>query len=247
MSVHGLPSLFDLLGTYTYLAWALAQTLALAVGILICPEHRRAALRSALLAAPFGLISMGWVPGYWQPVRLASWLRTGPEDVLSAFATGGLIWLLGFATAPGWRVQPAWPDGWFLRGNLVLGVGLGGGLVGLVAGLSPLAATALGTALVLAVFGRRRPFLLGPAVRAALALAVVHGAILWAILGVWPGFLDQWHPSGLAGARLAGVPISEVVWAALTGLGWVVFTGTALDLQPPARVRAPAPDAVPGQ
>ncbi|MCU0290549.1 MAG: hypothetical protein MUF10_00950 [Thermoanaerobaculaceae bacterium] len=247
MSVHGLPSLSGLLGTHTYLAWALAQTLALAVGILICPEHRRAALRSALLAAPFGLISMGWVPGYWQPVRLASWLRTGPEDVLSAFATGGLIWLLGFATSPACMARATWRGGWFLRGNLVLGVGLGGGLLGLVVGLSPLAATALGTALVLAVFGRRRPFLLGPALRAALALAVVHGAILWAILGVWPGFLAQWHPSGLAGIRPAGVPLSELIWAALTGLGWVVFIGTALDLQPPVGVRAPAPDAAPGQ
>lgn len=247
MTVHGLRSTFELLGTYTYLAWALAQTVVLGAGMLVCREHRLAALRSALLAAPFGLISMGWVPGYWQPVRLASWLRTGPEDVLSAFATGGLIWLLGFATSPGWTALATWRDGWFLRGNLVLGVGLGGGLLGLGVGLSPLAATALGTALVLAVFGRTRPFLLGPAVRAALALAVVHGAILWAILGVWPGFLDQWHPSGLAGLRLAGVPISEVVWAALTGLGWVVFTGTALDLQPPARVRVLAPDAQPGQ
>lgn len=80
--------------THPYLAFSLLLLGVFLVGLWTVPQPRRPTLLAALGSAPSALVSVFFVPEYWQPTRVAT-LLTGLEDIIFSFATGGTMWLLG--------------------------------------------------------------------------------------------------------------------------------------------------------
>ena len=219
--------------TYPYLAASLVW-LALALAVILAFPHRRAqALCSGLLAAPFALASVIFVPEYWQPVRIASFLA-GPEDVIFSFANGVIVWPAAvwlMRDRIAYRIEPARAVRRYLAfsaGGVIVAAGL------YFVGLGVMPATVAASVLVGAVLLARYRAMWPVTISGGLIFATAYTAMALATMAIWPHFASQWSHDNLTGIALFNLPIEEVAWALSFGAVWpmgmiYVFDGRLVD------------------
>jgi len=219
-------SLFD---AYPYLALSLAMQAPLAAGLLWCRGQRRLLLLSAALAAPFAFTSYFYVPDYWRPIRVANFLRTGPEDLLVSGAMGACIWVVAlwpFRRRVRYHVTAARCVG---RYAWVAALGVALAFTTKVLGwrAAPGSLITIGAmALLLAVL---RGELWRCALAGAIGFPLCCVPLLSASYRLWPHFAEQWNHANLLGVSMFGVPVEEVAWALVTGATWPLFIGYVFD------------------
>lgn len=215
----------DIWSTYPYLWWSLSSlTLALLI-LLRDPHQRRYCLVSGLLSAPYGFASLVYVPEYWNPIRIITFWKTGPEDLIFSFANGVVAWKIAALLTSGRLVSSI-----DLR-HILFGYGVISGLgFGLTAacwslGVGIMASTmiACGPITLVLLVVRRNLWLLSLA--GGVGFSLYYFPTLLLIFRIWPSFLDQWNSRNLWGASLVGIPADEMVWAFVYGLVWPLWMG----------------------
>ncbi len=218
-----------LIATYSYLVWSLGLFAMFVVAYVLKPAHRRVALASAILSAPYSFLAVVFVPLYWEPVQIFR-LLVGPEDLIFSFANGGMVWILAatYYAVPDslwgrtFRVRCAWITVSFLAAWFLL----------CLAGL-PLMWAALAVGICLWCFLIwRDPAALTVSLKCGAVFAAGYTLWLAAILHVNPGFVQSWAPDGLVGATILAVPLEEILWAVEFGAVWPVLVAYFLDIEP---------------
>lgn len=225
------------LARFPYLGMSLALFGLLLAGLLARPRERRPALLSAALQAPFGFLSVFFVPDYWTPVRLFSLGDgAGLEDLLFSFSSGGLAWLLAVCLS-GARIEVSIEPRKVLARFAAFAVpGVAAGALLWGSGLGPMAATLAVAVVSAAVLAWRRRGLLRLAAAGGAGFGVLYSAVLEGAFALWPRFADQW-PAASRGPSVLGLPLEEVVWATGGGAVWTLFVAHLVD----ARVAGPDP------
>lgn len=226
-----------MLEAYPYLWYSLTLVAALAVPLGFLKAHRWDVLKSGLLAMPFALTSLAYVPSYWRPVRIAAVLDTGPEDLLVALGMGCWIWIFAFARTGGPEDMPRRPGA--PRRYLVIGT-LGIAVPVIAASLTEwnlIGWWFIGG--ILTVGGWllvRHPGLWSQALHGSLGFGILHWAGLAAMVALWPSSLLQWNPAAMCGIKIGGAPIEEPLWALATGFAWPLFLWEVLGAPTPVPV-----------
>lgn len=208
-----------LIETYPYLVFSLVALGISLVVLLLYRQQRRLMLWSAVLSAPWALASVAFVPEYWTPSRIATFL-VGPEDVIFSFTNGVLVWLL--AT---WPVRHRITvDLSFTRivvryvSYCALGMSLGAVFRLLGFGvMSSALLTFLIAAILLLV---RHRALWSLMLTGSVSFAVAYFAYTAVIFRLSPTFVNQWNAANLWGYFILGVPLEEVLWALGFGAIW---------------------------
>ena len=221
---------------YPYLFGAILLLAICAGGFLACPKQRLPMFLSASLSAPWAITSVVFVPEYWNPVRVATFFRTGPEDFIFSFASGGVVWLIGI---------------WFVRKRITLNIEAqrvanraiffaSAFVVILLAlstlGLGVMTTTFAGLIVIELLLFSLRPKLWPIAVCSAMGFTLLYVVVANAVMWVCPHFLSQWSSVNLWGSMALGLPTEEVVWPFAYGAVWPLFMAYALD----ARIAAPS-------
>lgn len=213
---------------YPYMAASLVLLHILLAGLLLASGHRRLALLSGLLSAPFAMASVFFVPHYWSPVRLADF-PAGPEDFIFSFATGGMAWLL--AVWPNRRrVTAELSPGRFLGrylGWTAAGVSLSA--VCWYSGFGPMGAAMAGFAVVGTSLLVRRRDLWPLPVAGGAGFSLFYAVFITAAVLAWPDLGMHWNAENLWGPRILAIPLEEIVWAAGFGTVWPLFMGHVFD------------------
>lgn len=226
------------LARFPYLGMSLALFGLLLAGLLARPRQRKLALLSASLQAPFGLLSVFFVPDYWAPVRLFSLGDgAGVEDLLFSFSAGGLAWLL--ATSPsGPRIEAAIePRRVLVRFAAFAVPGVAAGALLWRSGLGPMGAALAVAVVSAAVLAFRQRGLLCLSAAGGAGFGILYSLVLAGAYALWPRFADQWTAAGSWGVSVLGLPLEEVVWATGGGAVWPLFVAWLVD----ARVAGPVP------
>lgn len=206
-----------------YLFASLCLTACLAAGCLLCPRQRGPALLAGVVLAPFALLGAVFVPAYWQPDHVVTFVRgVGPEDVLFCVACGGLGWLAAAGgSAPHWTGRPAVGPFAARFGSWAAG-SLGAVTLAVALGCDILPAVVLGFAAVGAAIVGSNPHLLRLAVRGMLGFTAVYAAVGWLVIAAHPTATRFWAGDAVCGRRALGLPVEELVWAACFGGTWPV-------------------------
>lgn len=213
---------------YPYLVASLVLLYIFLGGLVVTSRHRRLALLSGLLSAPFAMTSVFFVPYYWSPVRLANF-SAGPEDFIFSFACGGIAWLL--AIWPYRRritVSLSWER--FLGRYLVwTGVGMSLSAVCWYSGFGPMEAvlTSFTTTGIVLLVRRFDLWLLS--VTGGTRFVLFYSLSVTVAVLVWPDLGTYWNPKNLWGPRILAVPLEEIVWAAGFGTVWPLWMGHVFD------------------
>mgnify|MGYP003587757221 CR=1 FL=1 len=208
---------------HPYLASSLILAAQAALALVLLPRARGRALVSGLLVTPSSLLSFAFVPDYWRPARVAA-LVVGPEDLLFSFSTGVLVWLVAERFG-GRRLLLQGPRPLSLdpvvrrhfRWSLPF---LAVFLLSWAAGVRPMNATLLASAVVLARLAGRTRGAWPLALAGALGFTALHAATLHVSFAAWPHFADQWSRESLWGVSLGAIPAEELAWAAAFGAVW---------------------------
>lgn len=226
-----------LFARFPYLGMSLALFFLLLAGLLARPRERKLALLSATLQAPFGLLSVFFVPDYWMPVRVFSLGDgAGVEDLLFSFSSGGLAWLLA-ASLLGSRIEAAIePRKVLVRFAAFAVPGVVAGALLWKSGLGPMDAALAVAVVSAAVLAFRQRGLLHLSAAGGAGFGILYSAVLKGAYALWPRFADQWSAAGSWGLSVLGLPLEEVVWATGGGAVWPLFVAYLVD----ARVAGPA-------
>lgn len=218
----------EILSTYSYLGVNLLMLPVVLAGLAVFRRQRRWAMLSGLLLAPFAFASLSYVPRYWDPVRVAEILKTGPEDIVLCFGIGVLTWLMAYGRVDhGAKRMPR------LRSLLAryLAFAIAGFIIAFpldVAGLGPGLAALISITLVGLFLLTRRPDLGRSAVLGGVGFAAFYQVLLMLVLWLWPHFANQWNSESFTGITLLNVPIEETGWALCSGYTWTLLMGWLL-------------------
>jgi hypothetical protein len=226
-----------LLERFPYLGMSLALFGLLLAGLLACPRERRRALLSAALQAPFGLLSVFFVPDYWTPVRVFSLGDgAGVEDLLFSFSSGGLAWLLATSLSSS-RIEAAIEPRKVLTRFAAFAVpGVTAGALLWRGGLGPMDAALAVAVVSAAVLAFRQRGLLRLSAAGGVGFGILYSAVLKGAYTLWPRFADQWAAASRE-LTVLGLPLEEVVWATGGGAVWPLFVAHLVD----ARVTGAGP------
>lgn len=218
------------LARFPYLGMSLALFLLLLAGLLARPHQRKLTLLSAALQAPFGLLSVFFVPDYWKPARVFSFgTGAGVEDLLFSFASGGLIWLLAISLS-GARIEAGIePRKVLVRFAAFAVPGVATGALLWWSGLGPMDATIAIAVVAAAVLAWRQRGVLYLSAAGALGFGLLYPAVLKCAYTLWPLFPDQWSSAGAWGLSVRGLPLEEIVWAVGGGAVWPLFVAYLVD------------------
>ena len=212
---------------HIWFAWACAFLLPWGALFLVFPQHRKTMLWASLFTAPFGLTEPLFVPEYWDPPSLFSLAqRTGfdIESLVFAFAIGGVAAVLYSAiTRRGTQpmaaherhrplhrhhykalVSPfiAFPILYVLPWNPIY--------PGIVA-------MTIGAAATIAC----RPDLKTKTWVGGLLFLIYYAVFLLGLEWSAPGYIERvWNLKALSGVLLLGMPIEELLFAAVFGMYW---------------------------
>ena len=193
----------------------------------VSPRHGKAIFLCALVSAPAGWISCLVERAYWSPVRLGGG-NLGLEDFLCSFTIGGLLWWL-MVLIPQVRAQDFSFGKFFPRYFAVI-VPLNLVFFGLLKSpLHPMS-TAILSLVVLGV----AMVVVAPGLMWMGGIGLVLFTIDWWVnLQIcfygWPEFAGAWNAETWHGWSVLGVPLGELVWAAVFGASWPVFMAWCLD------------------
>lgn len=206
---------------YPYLGNALGMTLVAAAGLYAFPGHRKAAVLSGLLTLPWGILwPLALVPEYWSPRLTLHIGRVGIEDVLWAFATGGVAWLA--AVVPVQGRAPARDRARINPGRCAL-VGVVGEAVFLplwLSGVNIMTAFVAAVVILGLVLLVIRRDLWKLAVGGGIGFGLINAFAMRATLAWCPDYYAQMPAGALSGLALWGLPAEEVYWAIATGAVW---------------------------
>lgn len=212
-----------------YFFAAICLTACYFVGWLICPDLRRSSLLSAVVLAPFAVLGAVFVPAYWRPDHLFTFIRgVGIEDVLFCFACGGVCWIAA-AAGSGARCAGKLEPGRFLtRFACWAGVALVAVLVVSWCGCGILVAVILGFTAGGLLALARAPHAARLALPGAVGFTVVYACVGWLVIAVFPQSAGFWVGDAIDGQRVLGLPVEELVWAVSFGATWPVVFGYCL-------------------
>jgi hypothetical protein len=226
--------------TYPYLAMCLAILAMAGTLVALSPGRRLSLVLSGLLAAPYGYASVFFVPEYWDPVRVFTHWKTGPEDLLFSFGMGVIVWYIALAGA-------GRPVALNIRARTVIrrffyftAAGIIVFSVMYLGRVGTMDATCITGIVIAMTVGWRRRALVRMAVAGAAGGAVIYAAILGISFRLWPDFVAQWNNYNLWGVSVFAMPLEEIVWAAVNGAVWPAYMTYCFDARP-AEVSARAP------
>jgi hypothetical protein len=99
------------------------------------------------------------------------------------------------------------------------------------AGIGGLENTLVAGAVMVVFFLLRRPVFWPLAVRGGLLFLLVYVGIVKMQFYFWPGYLGQWTLTGVLGGTVFGVPLGEIVFAAVFALLWPLHIAFAFDVE----------------
>jgi len=208
---------------YPYLTFSLVLAAQATAALVLAPRSRNRALLSGLLSAPSSLLSFAFVPEYWSPSRVFSFV-VGPEDILFSFSTGVLVWFVaerlgarreGFeplspsSVGPVVRRHIVWPC-------LFLAIFL----PGWAAGARPMDATLAAAAVFVPLLAAWAPGAWRLALAGGAGFAALYGFCCAAAFYIWPHLGGQWSHAALWGLRVGPIPVEELAWAFAFGAVW---------------------------
>lgn len=218
------------LARFPYLGMSLALFLLLLAGLLARPRQRKLTLLSAALQAPFGLLSVFFVPDYWEPARVFSFgTGAGVEDLLFSFASGGLAWLLATSLLDARIEAEIEPRKVLVRFAAFAVPGLATGVLLWWSGFGPMNATIVVAAVATTVLAWRQRGDLRLSAAGAVGFGLLYPAVLKGAYELWPHFPDQWSSAGAWGLSVWGLPLEEIVWAVGGGAVWPLFVAYLVD------------------
>ena len=208
------------IGDYPYMVMTLLFSMLFAAAFIISPvKQRRPMLISALLATPCCFASIFFVPGYWDPVRIVTFI-VGPEDLLFSFTTGGLAWFL--ATWPMRNYMECELRSRLIIRRYLICVFLGSTVnaVFLVFGFGVMISAIFGVLLVgtALLLWQKDLWPLQPI--GLISFAVLYFIVIKWVFTVFPEFSLQWSAENLWGLTVWGIPLEEIAWAAACGAFW---------------------------
>ncbi len=226
--------------SYPYLVVSLLLLALFLLLFMIAGNQRRPMFWSALLSAPYGFLSVIFVPDYWNPVRVAVWGGAGIEDIVFSFANGGIVWFL--VTFP-------------LRDRLSFDIQIkrvlkryviwtvGGtplGLFLLFLGSDPMHGVLLVLSVMIVVFLWLRIELWPLFLVGAVSFGAMYTATCMAIFRISPDLLLQWNIQALSGYYFFGVPLEEIAWSIAFGAVWPLLVAYAFETRISFRMDNPS-------
>jgi len=216
--------------TYTYMSFSLLLLAIWAACWWQSDSQRSNMLWSSILAAPFGFLSIFFVPYYWDPIRLIEF-GTGLEDLIFSFAGGGIAW--SCATYP-FRHRLHLQ---FDRQRLIIvylatcAAGILFGWLLNLAGTAPMAITFAGFAFAVTIYLLLRRSLLTLMLAGAGIYGTFYLLICLLAFNLQPEFINQWNLLALSGIVWLGIPIEELGWGIGFGAAWPLIFGYGINLQ----------------
>lgn len=201
----------------------LALVMALARATL-SPPQARLTLLAAAVHAPAAAFAPLLEPSYWTPARVGGG-PLGIEDVLITGAVASWAWYLVALRFDGRLGAPVAARDAFLRSLAPGGWVIAGYLALWLIGVDPMTALILTCTAGALVGAALRPEIAPLAAWGAIALPIVWTALVALTFALDPAFVHEWNPEGPWGARLLGVPLGEIAWAAVFGAFWPTFLG----------------------
>lgn len=229
----GLGRAAYLIETYPYLVASLCYFAFFVLVLLCIRSQRRMMLLSGLLSAPFACCSVLFIPEYWNPVRVVDFFfRTGPEDIIFSFTSGGMAWLLA-AWAVRKKLTIHLRTGILLRRYAAYSASfMAVGLVLQQAGAGIMTATILSILICSLLLLYLRPGLWFLPLAGLVGFTTLYLVYVAIILGACPEFLLQWNMENLSGVSLLGIPVEEILWASSFGFCWPLFIAHICDARP---------------
>lgn len=206
------------LETHPYLVFSVIGAALAGLACILLRPLRRELVCSGLSSAPSALLSVLFIPTYWQPSHIFAF-RVGPEDLLFSFASGVLVWALAAYNGPH---LPAELD-WLAAGRRYLLVGAVFGttwILLLQSGVRVMDAACLAALGILACLVMRRPRAWRLALRGGALFGISYAAVVIACLLVAPEFANGWQGADLSGLRVGPAPAEELLWGFTYGSVW---------------------------
>jgi hypothetical protein len=193
-------------------------------------RQRKPMMLSGLLSIPWSLASISFVPDYWHPERVVTFL-TGFEDIIFSFANGGTVWLLSI-----WIFRNSFLLN--IRTSIILKRYIFCSIFGIVVrfasrrfGIGVMASTIIAI-VILGVFLIAVQRNVWPLTLTGMStFTIIYMAVLFTIFTLWPEFIGQWNTENLWGIRIIGIPLEEIVWAAAYGGVWPILMAYVFDLK----------------
>ena len=216
---------------YPYLILTLVLLMLFAAGLIISPAKQRwPMVVSGLLSIPCSFASIVFVPEYWNPVRIVTFI-IGPEDLIFSFTTGAIVWLL--ATWPlrnyiGLKLQPRLIIRRYL---IVFLIGLSVSAISLLAGFGVMISTIFGILSVGIFILCLRKNLWPIQLIGMISFVIFYLIIIKVAFIIFPEILQQWTASNLWGPDVWGIPLDEIAWAAGMGAIWPLIIAYLFDVR----------------
>jgi hypothetical protein len=212
---------------YVWTFWSAAFLVPWAVLFVSLPRERGVMLRASLLTAPLGLSQPLFVPEYWNPpslLRLAQ--RTGfdIESVLFSFGLGGVGAVLYNAVTRRASETVPLEERSHRRHRHHLMALVTPFLVFPV--LFPWGWNPIYPAIIAMLAGATanvacRPDLLGKTVIGGALFLAYYSLLFIAFQASAPGYVDRiWNWEAITGVRVMGIPVEELLFAAVFGFYW---------------------------
>jgi hypothetical protein len=218
------------LSAYPYLFFSLAMLVFCLTLLWLGRGQRKVILLSGCLSAPYGFLSVFFVPYYWKPVRIVEF-GSGIEDLIFSFSGGGIVWFCAsfpFRNKLTNRINIRRLFTVYLSTNLM---GITFGYVLNWVGMSPMNITYFGFAAFIGGFLLLRHQSWPLSFAGAISYAVFYIIFCFVAFSLEPGFLLQWNLHVLSGCFFLGVPIEEIAWALGFGGLWPLILCFGLDVR----------------
>jgi hypothetical protein len=195
---------------------------------LAAGRQRRPMLISALLSAPFGFLSIFFVPTYWNPVRIFQW-GAGIEDIIFSFTNGGIVWFM--VTLPvrnriSMDIEIKRMLSRYLACSLL---GISPGLIPFFLGCDPMHISLVGLTIMCLVLLLLRSDLLPLPLVGAVSFGLLYTVICVVSFALYPDFLHQWNFTALSGYALLGIPVEEIAWSIAFGAAWPLLAAFSFE------------------
>ena len=214
---------------YPYLILGLVLLMLFAAGLILSSAKQRwPMVVSGLLLMPCSFASIVFVPEYWNPVRIVTFL-TGPEDLLFAFTTGGIVWLLATWSLRNYIDLELQPRLIIRRYLIVFLIGLSVSAMSLLAGFGVMISAIFGILSVGIFILCLRKNLWPIQCIGMISFIIFYLIIIKVGFMVFPEFLQQWTAKNLWGPDVWGVPLDEIAWAAAFGAVWPLIIAYLFD------------------
>ena len=223
--------IFDWLRHHLYFTLSLGLFCATACCLTIWPRPRWPLLLSAVLAIPSALLSVIFIPAYWNPKLIMPFVPA-IEDFLFSIAAGGTVWIA--ATWP-FRSRLVFPDRitfrlrryvlWWIPGLILFAITYV--MLRLPAMFATLIPMIILTLLICTV--QRRLWPLAMAGSIGFGAVYAFGLVLTRLC--FPALFTQWTNHNLCGIQVAGIPVEEFLWSAAYGGVWPCLMAHVFDVQ----------------